>query len=155
MNAARAMVLTLMMLVAGSGLQSLPQRAEGTLSEQDLIKLLKVGASSKAVAALVQEHGINFQPNEETLLQLKRAGAQESLIEAIRQAAPATKPKPSEAPTREDATKVLEAARHLKLGQLKAQDKDFEGALREFAEAEKFRPQWADVFYQQIGRAHV
>jgi tetratricopeptide (TPR) repeat protein len=43
----------------------------------------------------------------------------------------------------------LEAARHLKLSQLKALDKDFEGALAELAEAEKIRPQWSEVFYQR------
>jgi tetratricopeptide (TPR) repeat protein len=52
-------------------------------------------------------------------------------------------------PPGEDTSKVLEAARHLKLGQLKAQDKDFDGALGEFAQAEKIRPQGGDAFYQR------
>lgn len=149
MNAARAIVLTLIVLVAGSHLQALPQRTQGTLSEQDVIRLLKMGASSKAVTALIQQHGISFQPDEEILQRLKKAGAQDTLLEAIRLAAPPAKMKPPEPTPREDTAKLLEAARHLKLGQLKAQDKDFEGALREFAEAEKVRPQWADVFYQR------
>jgi tetratricopeptide (TPR) repeat protein len=44
---------------------------------------------------------------------------------------------------------MLEATRHLKLSQLKAQDKDFNGALAALAEAEKIRPQWGEVFYQR------
>jgi tetratricopeptide (TPR) repeat protein len=44
---------------------------------------------------------------------------------------------------------MLEATRHLKAGQLKAQEKDFDGALAELAEAEKIRPQWGEVFYQR------
>jgi tetratricopeptide (TPR) repeat protein len=43
----------------------------------------------------------------------------------------------------------LEATRHLRLSQLKAQGKDFEGALAELAEAEKIRPQWSEVFFQR------
>jgi tetratricopeptide (TPR) repeat protein len=44
---------------------------------------------------------------------------------------------------------MLEATRHLRLSQLKAQEKDFDGALVELAEAEKIRPQWGEVFYQR------
>ena len=44
---------------------------------------------------------------------------------------------------------MLEATRHLRLSQLKAQEKDFDGALAELAEAEKTRPQWGEVFYQR------
>jgi tetratricopeptide (TPR) repeat protein len=44
---------------------------------------------------------------------------------------------------------MLEATRHLKLSQLKAHDKDFDGALAALAEAEKIRPQWGEVFYQR------
>ncbi|MGO8734477.1 MAG: tetratricopeptide repeat protein [Terriglobia bacterium] len=44
---------------------------------------------------------------------------------------------------------MLEATRHLRLSQLKVQEKDFDGALVELAEAEKTRPQWGEVFFQR------
>jgi tetratricopeptide (TPR) repeat protein len=56
--------------------------------------------------------------------------------------APATAP-------HEKTAGEFEATRHLKLSQLKAQDKDFEGALAELAQAEKIRPQWSEVFFQR------
>ncbi len=71
------------------------------------------------------------------------------MIDTLRRTRPPSQPKPAENPRGEDTSKVFEAARHLKLGQLKAQDKDFNGALAEFAQAEKIRPQWGDIFYQR------
>jgi tetratricopeptide (TPR) repeat protein len=64
---------------------------------------------------------------------------------------PSSPPKPKTLATapQEETAKMLEAARHLKLSQLKAQDKDFDGALADLAEAERIRPQWGEVFYQR------
>ena len=126
-----------------------PQRSADSLSEDDLVKLMKNGASSKALVELVQKYGIGFQADEPTLDRLRKEDAPDALIDTLRGTRPPSQPKPAENPPREDSSKVFEAARHLKLGQLKAQDKDFDGALAEFAQAEKIRPQWADIFYQR------
>ena len=68
---------------------------------------------------------------------------------AIRSAPPPPQPQAPATAPREKTAGELEAARHLKLSQLKAEDKDFDGALTELAEAEKIRPQWSEVFYQR------
>jgi tetratricopeptide (TPR) repeat protein len=129
------------------------QRSANTLTEEDLIKLIKTGASPNALITLVQKYGISFQPDEATLARLKKEGAPDILLDAIRPAPPPPQPKPPEpAPrpeTHQQTARMLEAEQHLKLSQLKAQDKDFEGALAELVEAEKIRPQWEDVFYQR------
>lgn len=125
------------------------QRSADSLSEDDLVKLIKNGASPNALVELVEKYGISFEADEPTLDRLKKEGAPDTLIDTLRRTRPPSQPKPPENPSREDTSKLLEAARHLKLGQLKAQDKDFDGALAEFTQAEKIKPQWAEVFYQR------
>jgi len=138
-----------------------PPRSANSLTEEDLIKLIKSGASANALVTLVVKYGISFHPDEHTLERLKKEGAPDLLLDAIRPALPAQRPKAPEPVTpvpsvtppqpapRQDPAKVLEAERHLKLSQLKAQDKAFDAALAELAEAEKIRPQWEDVFYER------
>jgi tetratricopeptide (TPR) repeat protein len=130
-----------------------PQRSANSLTEEDLIKLIRSGASPNALVILVQKYGISFQPDEATLARLKKEGAPDILLDAIRPVPPPRQPKPPQiVPHQEahpEAAKMLEAERHLKLSQLKAQDKDFDGALAELAEAEKIRSQWGEVFYQR------
>jgi len=72
-----------------------------------------------------------------------------TLLEAIQSAPPPPQSKVPTASAHEKTAAESEAARHLKLSQLKALDKDFDGALAELAEAEKIRPQWSEVFYQR------
>ncbi len=126
-----------------------PQHTAPTLSENDLIKLLNEGASSSAIIDLVQKYGVSFQPDESSIQRLTQAGATADVLEAVRRAVRPPAAKPAETPARDDSAKALAAGRHLKLGQLKAQDKDYDGALREFAEAEKIKPDLGDVFYQR------
>jgi Flp pilus assembly protein TadD len=125
------------------------QQSAGSLSQDQLIKLIKTGASAEAMVNLVQKYGINFQPDVATLERLKKEGAPDVLLEAIQHASPPPPPKAAPATPLEDTAKMLEAERHLKLSQLKAQDKDFDGALAELEEAEKIRPQWSEVLYQR------
>jgi tetratricopeptide (TPR) repeat protein len=145
----RTWVRVAVVILSISCLLGAPQRSADSLSEDDLVKLIKNGASSNALVELVQKYGISFQPDEPTLDRLRKQGAPDALIDSIRRLRPPSPPKAPESPPREDTSKILEAARHLKLGQLKAQDKDFEGALEEFAQAEKVRPQWDEVYYQR------
>ena len=186
-----------------------PQQGSNSFSEDDLIRLIKMEVSPNVIVNLVQKYGISFQPDKPTLERLKKEGAGDALLEAIRSAAPPPHPKapatpppqpkvpaaplphpkapvtppphskapvtppphskasvtpppqpeapatpapqpevPATAP-HEETAKMLEATRHLKLSQLKAHDKDFDGALAALAEAEKIRPQWGEVFYQR------
>jgi len=137
------------LILSVSCLFGAPQRSADSLREDDLVKLIKNGASSNALVELVQKYGIRFQADEPTLDRLRKEGAPDALVDTLRRTRPPSQPKAPENPRGEDTSKVLEAARHLKLGQLKAQDKDFNGALAEFAQAEKIRPQWGDIFYQR------
>ncbi len=137
------------LILSVSCLFGAPQRSPDSLSEGDLVKLMKNGATPNALVELVQKYGISFQADEPTLDRLRKEGAPDALIDTLRRTRPPSQPKPAENPRGEDTSKVFEAARHLKLGQLKAQDKDFNGALAEFAQAEKIRPQWGDIFYQR------
>ena len=129
------------------------QRSGNTFTEADLIELIKMGANPRAIVKLVQKYGISFQPDEATLARLKKAGAPDILLDALRPVPPPPQhkpPEPTPSPeTHQQTAKMLEAEQHLKLSQLKAQDKDFDGALAELVEAEKIRPQWEDVFYQR------
>lgn len=137
------------LILSVSCLFGAPQRSADSLSEADLVKLIKNGASSNALVELVHKYGISFQADEPTLDRLRKEDAPDALIDALRRTRPPSQPKPAEKPPGEDTSKALEAARHLKLGELKAQDKDFDGALAEFAQAEKIRPQWGEIFYQR------
>jgi len=145
----QAWLRAVVIILSSCCLLAAPQRSAQSLSEDDLVKLIKNGASSNAVVELVRKYGITFQPDQPTLDRLKKQGAPDTLIDFLRQLRPPSPPKTPETPPPEDAQKALQAARHLKLGELKAQDKDFDGALGEFAEAEKIRPEWDEVFYQR------
>jgi tetratricopeptide (TPR) repeat protein len=148
-NRAISLLFVFTIFVAGR-LPGKPQKTRSPLSEQDVVKLLKMGASNEAITQVVEEYGVGFQADSKTLGRLKESGAQQSLLEVIRRKAPSPAPLPSgRVASQPEPPGFAEASRHLRLGQLKAKEKDLEGALREFAEAEKIRPQWGDVFIQR------
>ncbi|PYV09432.1 MAG: hypothetical protein DMG23_10925 [Acidobacteria bacterium] len=131
-------------------------QAAGPLAEEDVVKLLAMGASHNAITALVRKYGISFQPEEGTLRRLRNAGAQETLLQAIRSAAPPPKAPPKEVPApspaspgEADAAVLVEAARHLELAQLRALNRDFDGAFREYAEAQRIRPRAREIYFQR------
>ena len=129
------------------------QQAAKPLTEQELVYLLEKKVSSNALASMVESFGVTFQLDPEVLDRLKKAGAQDVLLKSVERKA---KPIKSgvEANKSESATPVPEAVppparQHLELGQRKLANHDYEGALREFAEAERIRPQWEQVFYHR------
>ena len=58
----------------------------GPLSRDPILDLLQTGVDSDAVSKLVVTHGIDFEPFDEYLHAYRFAGAQESLLNALRQA---------------------------------------------------------------------
>lgn len=129
------------------------QQAAKPLTEQELVYLLEKKVSSNALASMVESFGVTFQLDPEVLGRLKKAGAQDVLVKSIERKA---KPIKSgvETTKSESATPVPEtvpppAQQHLELGQRKLENHDYEGALLEFAEAERIRPQWEQVFYHR------
>ncbi len=147
-SAFKVLTVIVVFLSAPNKLTGTPQQP-CTLSEQDLVKFFKLGGTNDGATDLVKRCGVTFELNEDTVLRLKKAGAQDSLLETIRKLGAPVTPKRPNPPPPTDTSAMLQAVRHVKLGQLKAQDKDYEGALREFADAEKASPQWGEIFYQR------
>lgn len=154
MKSCRRLILVAVLAVLCQGiLFASTQQTAKPLTEQELIYLLQKKVSSDALASMVESFGVTFQLDPEVLDRLKKAGAQDVLLESISRKA---KPIKSgvEATEPESATPVSEAVppaaqQHLELGQRKLESRDYEGALREFTEAERIRPQWEQVFYHR------
>ena len=149
----RAFLVLSLTLFAGGLAALLAQQATKPLTDQELIYLLEKKVSSKALTDMVQSYGVAFQADEGVLDRLKKAGASEALLDAIRRQAKrldlqiqGAKPKPA-APEPEAVPPP--AREHLQLGQAKLKNYDYQGALVEFAEAERIRPQWDEVFNQR------
>jgi tetratricopeptide (TPR) repeat protein len=149
----RAFLVLSLTLFAGGLAALLAQQATKPLTDQELIYLLEKKVSSSALADMVQSYGVAFQADEGVLDRLKKAGASEALLEAIQRQAKrldlqiqGTTPKPA-APEPEAVPPP--AREHLQLGQQKLKNYDYQGALGEFAEAERIRPQWEEVFNQR------
>ncbi len=132
---------------------SFPLRADATaegrnpLDEQDVVKLLKMGASSEAVAQLVDKYGVGFPADANALDRLKAAGAQPKLIETLQRKALARVAGPARV-TPSTSPEAAEADRHLEQAQLKTRNRDFTGASRELEEADKLRPGSPQIYYQ-------
>jgi len=129
------------------------QQSAKPLTEKELIFLLEKKVSASALGNMVQSFGVTFPPDAEVLDRLKKAGATDALLETIKRKAMTlnlrvngTKSSPA---TPEAEAIPLPARQHLQLGQQKLKDSDYEGALQEFAEAERIRPQWDQVFNQR------
>ena len=58
------------------------------LTQAEVLELLRGGVSSPRVTTLVNENGVDFTATEDDLNQLRAAGAQDALLEAIRQWGP-------------------------------------------------------------------
>jgi formylglycine-generating enzyme required for sulfatase activity len=79
---------------------ALPQQANSPLSKDQVLDLVKFGMDSAELAQRIKERGISFEPTDDDLASLRHAGAQEPVIQALREA----KPKPL---TREQVGKLV------------------------------------------------
>jgi len=62
---------------------------------EELEKLIKAGViSDERIIELLYENGLNFYPDDEAIARLKRAGASDKVIEAVRTAEHPPKPTP-------------------------------------------------------------
>src|SRR3972149_121420 len=83
--------------------------AAAPVGEQDLIKLIELELGDPAIVGKGQKEGVAFKVNEESVARLKKAGASEAVLEAVRKAAETKKPAaPGKAITYEDVLKLLE-----------------------------------------------
>jgi WD40 repeat protein len=67
-------------------LKALREAAPKPLGEAQILNLLGGGVNSARVAALVSRRGLNFKPNDEYLDTLRVAGADDTVVKAIREA---------------------------------------------------------------------
>ena len=79
---------------------ALPQQVNSPLSKDQILDLVKFGMDSAELAQRIRARGISFEPSDDDLASLRQAGAQESVIQALREA----KPKPL---TREQVGKLV------------------------------------------------
>lgn len=147
----RFVLVCVLGVIVGSVSNLTGQQAAKPLTEQELIYLLEKKVSSSALANMVDSYGVAFQPDIDSLERLKKAGAEDVLLESVRRrakgadlgvagaksgsATPAPRPIPQP------------AQQHLELGQRRLHEGDYYGALAEFAEAERIQPKWGQVYY--------
>lgn len=156
-----AFLVLMLTLSVGKGMALLGQQA-APLTERELIYLLEKKVSSRALAEMVQSYGVALESNKGVFERLRKAGASEALLDTIRKytkkieiQVEVVKP---EAPPPEPEAVPAPAREHLQLGQQSLKNYDYEGALREFAEAERILPQWDQIFkqrglaYEALGR---
>jgi TPR repeat protein len=87
---------------------------EHPLSQQDLLDLKKGGVSDQRIAQLVQQRGVDFDPTPGLVGELRGAGFDDAVIEAVQ---------------------VSAAALHVQLGDTFSAQKDFAGAERKYRTA--------------------
>jgi len=83
------LLIVLFMLASVARPAASPQ-ANAPLAKDQIMDLVQAGMDNGALAKKIAERGIDFEPTEDYLQSLKRAGAQDVLIQAVRDA----KPKP-------------------------------------------------------------
>ena len=92
--------LILIVFLAVVAQPALTQQVSLPLTEEQVMDLVKFGMDSAELAKRVKERGIDFEPSDDYLEALRKAGAQDVVIQAIRE----VKPKPL---TREQVGKLV------------------------------------------------
>jgi TonB family protein len=72
------------------------QKANKPLSEQEILDLIQNYVPTEKVVELVHQFGIGFEPGEQYLKSLRKAGAGKELINALRASKPVTQGAPSQ-----------------------------------------------------------
>jgi formylglycine-generating enzyme required for sulfatase activity len=80
--------LILIALVAVIGRPALPQQPEKPLTKSQIMELVKAEMDNTQLAKLVRERGIDFEPTDDDVQALRKAGAQDVLIAALHAAKP-------------------------------------------------------------------
>jgi len=80
--------LILIALVAVMGRPALPQQPEKPLTKNQVMELVKAEMDNTQLAKSVRERGIDFEPTDDYVQALRKAGAQDVLIAALHTAKP-------------------------------------------------------------------
>ena len=125
-------LLLLMVLLAVAGLAAAPQSAKKPLSKEQVMDLITGSVPSARVAELVRENGIDFEPTEEYLRNLREAGAETVAIDALRA---------ESAENKEQSAELARKAKQAVKGANALMDiGDVEGAIALYQEAIKANP---------------
>jgi len=84
-------VLILIIFLAFVAPATCPQEAIPPLTKDQIMDLVKFRMDTTDLANRIKEHGIDFEPTNDYLEALRQAGAQEPVIQAIREAKPLTR----------------------------------------------------------------
>ncbi len=84
----RAGFITSLLLLSTLSLGQAPAQNQKPLGKNQILALLKAGMESEVLAKTVEERGIDFEPSDDDFEALRKAGAQDVLIKAIRAAKP-------------------------------------------------------------------
>ena len=77
--------LMLIMFLVVFAQPALPEQASEPLTKNQVMELVKFGMNSADLVKKIKEHGIDFQPTGNDLEALRKAGAKEAVIQAIRE----------------------------------------------------------------------
>ncbi len=80
--------LILIALIAVMAQPVLSQQAEKPLTKNQIMDLVKAGMDNTQLAKMVRERGIDFEPTDDDLQALRKAGGQDVLITALHAAKP-------------------------------------------------------------------
>jgi len=86
----RSSVILFVLILASVGLAQAPPAAKKPLDKDQVMTLVTAGMDNAQLAKKIEELGIDFEPTDEYLQALRKAGAQDVLIQALR----AVKPEP-------------------------------------------------------------
>jgi hypothetical protein len=75
--------LILITLVSVIGRPVLPQQSERPLTKNQVMELVKAGMDNTQLAKSVRERGVDFEPTDDDVQALRKAGAQDVLIQAL------------------------------------------------------------------------
>jgi TonB family protein len=87
-------LLVLLLLAVSLGFQAAPQDVQPPLSADEVLDLLTSSVPSKVIVNTIQKCGIAFQPTDALLERFRKAGADNAVLAALRQAWHAEIPKP-------------------------------------------------------------
>ncbi len=140
----KSKLLILIALLAAMGLAAIPQTTKKPLTKEQVMELVKGSVHSARVADLVRENGIDFGPTEDYFHALTSAGAEQVLIDALRDAKPAKPPAPDPA---------LQAKQHIKGANSLRDTGDIDGAIALYQKAIQVSPGDAEA-HRLLGIAY-
>jgi TonB family protein len=83
-NAMRALFCAVLFAAASFNSIAVPETPRGPSSKAAILQDLKLAVPGPTIVGVVKQFGISFQPNEQALEELRRAGADAALISALR-----------------------------------------------------------------------